>query len=188
MTRKYSWSIILSCGIVLMAFLLMGQARLLGQKAAAGAVSFAASDSYVYRLEIDGLPPEVYGECSGLGSSSDVEEQKTLNGQSGVVWHATPGALRWDHITLKRNSVISMQIWDWRRSIEQGQFSMAFRSGSIVMIGSNSSQEYARWTFHNGWPARLNFNEGVEELVIVHDGLTLVTAPGTSSPGATKKR
>ncbi len=191
MTRKYSWSILLSCGIALIAFLLMGQAQLLGQKAADGTVSIAASDSYVYRLEVDGISPELYAECSGLGSTSDVEEQKTVDTQSGVVWHATPGALRWDNITLKRDSVISGAIWTWRRYIEQGQLPMAFRSGSIVMLGSNSSQEYARWTFRNGWPVKLNFNEGVEELVIAHDGLTLVNAPGFSGGMAgiaTKKR
>jgi hypothetical protein len=55
------------------------------------------------------------------------------------------------------------------------------------MLGSNSAQEYARWNFTNGWPARLSFNEGVEELVIVHDGLTLVN-PGSSSGTTTKKR
>jgi hypothetical protein len=55
------------------------------------------------------------------------------------------------------------------------------------MLGSNSGQEYARWAFRNGWPAKLSFNEGVLELVIVHDGLELVT-PATSGTTAVRRR
>jgi phage tail-like protein len=184
MTRKYFWSIILSCGIVLAALLLTGQARLWGQGFGAGAVA-TASDSFVYRLELNGMPTEVYTQCSGLGSSSDIDEEKALNDGQVLVWRATPGALRWDSITLKRNFLNNSQTWTWRRSVEQGKLTEAFRPGSIVMIGSNSSQEYARWTFTNGWPARLSLSDGVEELVIVHDGLTLLS-PGTTT--AARKR
>lgn len=187
MRHKYFWSIVLSCGIVLAAFLLTGQARLWGQGVGGATVSIAASDSYVYRLLLNGDPVEVYSECSGLGSSSDIEQQKIVNAKGVVAWQASPGALHWDSITLKRDLLSNVQVWQWRKNVEDGQLSMAFRSGSIVMVGSNSSQEYARWNFTNGWPARLSLNEGVEELVIVHDGLTLVT-PGTPTGGTTKKR
>jgi len=55
------------------------------------------------------------------------------------------------------------------------------------MLGSNSAQEYARWTFRNGRPAKLSFDEGVQELVIVHDSLELIT-PSVSGPTTPKKR
>jgi phage tail-like protein len=177
------------CGVALAAFLLSGPARLWGQKAGDEAVSIAASDSYVYRLLLNGDPVEVYSECSGLGSSSDIKQQKIVNGKGVVAWQASPGALHWDSITLKRDLLSNAQIWQWRKNVEDGRLAEAMKSGSIVMLGSNSSQEYARWNFTNGWPARLSLNEGVEELVIVHDGLTLVV-PGTTSGGGTgtKKR
>jgi phage tail-like protein len=187
MRGKCSLSIVVLCGVALAAFLLTGPARLWGQKAGEEVVSVTASDSYVYRLELNGVQMDVYAECSGLGSSSDIEEQKILNAERALVWQASPGALRWDNITLKRNSLSSRQTWDWRRNVELGQLATAYRNGSIVMLGSNSSQEYARWNFTNGWPAKLSFNEGVEELVIVHDGLTLVT-PGAGGTTTTKKR
>jgi len=186
MRRKYFWSIVLSCGIVLAAFLLTGQARLWGQGFGQGAVSTAASDSYVYRLLLNGDSVEVYGECSGLGSSSDIEQQKVVTDKGVVAWQMSPGALHWDSITLKRDSLSSVQVWQWRKSVEEGRLTEAIKSGSIVMLGSNSSQEYARWNFTNGWPARLSLDEGVEELVIVHDGLTLVT-PGTGTTTVKKR-
>jgi len=187
MRRKYFWSIVLSCGIVLAAFLLTGPARLWGQGFGAGAVSTAASDSFVYRLLLNGDTVEVYSECSGLGSSSDIEQQKVVTDKGVVAWQMSPGALRWDSITLNRDSLSSVQVWQWRKNVEDGKLAEAIKSGSIVMVGSNSSQVYARWDFRNGWPARLSLNEGVEELVIVHDGLTLVT-PGTGGTTTTKKR
>ena len=186
MRRKCSWSIVVVCGIVLVAFLLSGQARLWGQKAGEGAIAIAASDSFVYRLLLNGDTVEVYSECSGLGSSSDIEQQKVVTDKGVVAWQMSPGALHWDNITLKRDSLSSVQVWQWRKSVEDGKLAEAIKSGSIVMVGSNSSQVYARWDFRNGWPARLSLNDGVEELVIVHDGLTLVT-PGTSTT-TTKKR
>lgn len=187
MRGKRSLSILIVCGIALAAFLLAGPARLWGQKVGDGVVSIAGSDSFVYQLQVDGWTAELYDQCSGLGSSSDIDEQKTVSGERVLVWQATPGALRWNHITLKRNSVISKQIWQWRRAVEQGAASNAFMSGSIVVLGSNSAQEYARWTFTNGWPARLSFDDGMEELEIVHSGLTLVN-PSLTSGGTTKKR
>jgi phage tail-like protein len=170
------------------AFLLTGHDRLWGQFAGeGGAVAVAASDAYVYRLELNGQQMEVYGECSGLGSGSDIEQQKVVTEKGVVAWQMSPGALRWDSITLKRESLSSVQIWQWRKSVEDGKLGEAMKSGSIVMLGANSSQEYARWNFRNGWPARLSLNEGVEDLVIVHDGLELVV-PGTAGTGTTKRR
>jgi phage tail-like protein len=191
MRRKCSWSIVVVCGIALVAFLLTGQARLWGQWAGEGTVSIAASDSFLYRLELSGLlsseSGELFSECSGLGSSSDIEEQKIVTDKGVVAWQMSPGALRWNSITLKRDSLSGTQIWQWRKSVEDGKLTDAIKSGTIVMLGSNSAKEYARWTFRNGWPAKLSFDEGVQELVIVHDGLELVT-PGTGGTTAVKKR
>jgi len=180
MTRKYFWSIILSCGIVLVAFLLTGQARLWGQGFGQSGISIAASDSLVYRLEVGGMTPDLFDECSGLGSSSDIEQQKIVTERGVVAWQASPGALHWDSITLTRDSLGNGQIWQWRKAVEEGRLAEAFKTGSIVLVGSSSSQVYARWTFRNGWPARVSFNEGAEELVIVHDGLEFA---GASSGG-----
>jgi len=186
MRGKCSWSVVVFCGVAVAAFLLTGHARLWGQRVGEGAVAVAASDAYVYRLELNGQQMEVYGECSGLGSGSDIEQQKVVTEKGVVAWQMSPGTLRWDGITLKRDSLSNVQIWQWRKSVEEGRLAEAMKSGSIVMLGSNSSQEYARWNFRNGWPARLSLNEGVEELVIVHDGLELIV-PGTGG-GVTKRR
>jgi phage tail-like protein len=191
MRGKCTWSIVVVCGIALVAFLLTGQARLWGQWAGEGAVSIAASDSYVYRLVLDGWAMlsaesgEVFSECSGLGSSSDIEEQKIISDKGVVAWQASPGALRWNSITLKRDALSGTQIWQWRKLVEDGKLTDAIKSGTIIMLGSNSAKEYARWTFRNGWPAKLSFDEGVQELVIVHDGLELV---GPGSTTTAKKR
>ena len=186
MRGKCSWSIVVVCGIVLVALLLTGQARLWGQRAGEGTVSIAASDSFLYRLEITGWAvfssesAELFSECAGLGSSSDIDEQKIISDKGVVTWQMSPGALRWNSIILRRDSLGGTQTWQWRKLVEDGRLADAIKNGSIVMLGSSSGKEYARWTFRNGWPAKLSLNEGVQELVIVHDGLELV-APGTSS-------
>jgi len=62
--------------------------------------------------------------------------------------------------------------------VEQGDVEGARMNGSIIMYDSEGNQS-ARWNFIRGWPQKVSgpsFNAtsneiGVEELVIVHEGL-----------------
>jgi phage tail-like protein len=87
-----------------------------------------------------------------------------------------PGRLKWGDITLKRGITSDMQIWDWRKQVEQGDVKGARRNGSIVMYNS-TLEERARWDFKNAWPSKVSGPApkaddnaiGIEELVIVHE-------------------
>ena len=131
-----------------------------------------------FGLEFQGVISGYFNECTGIGSENEVIDHKVVNDQGMEEIHKVPGRLKWGDITLKRGITSDMQIWDWRDSVVNGDMSAARKNGSIVMMDRNY-EEVARWNFENGWPSKVSgpalksdSNEyGVEELVIVHEGI-----------------
>jgi len=117
-----------------------------------------------------------FTECSGLGSENEIIEQKAVNDKGVEVVLKVAGRLKWGDITLKRGITSDMQIWDWRKKVENGNVNGARLNGSIVMM-DQSLAERARWNFYNAWPSKISgpspkadSNEiGIEELVLVHE-------------------
>lgn len=133
-----------------------------------------------FRLEVSGPVPLTgyFAECAGIGSESEVVTTKVVDKKGIGAEMKQPGRLKWQDITLKRGITDNMEIWKWRQLIEEGQIMKARSNGSIVMM-SQDYKDVARWDFVNAWPSKVtgpsvkaDSNEiGVEEMVIVHEGL-----------------
>jgi phage tail-like protein len=137
--------------------------------------------SFNFTIEVQGELTGSFMEVSGLGSEHEVVEHKIMeNGQEVV--KKLPGRMKWENITLKRGITSNMDIWNWRKQVEQGNYVGARRNGSIVMYDS-AFTEVARWNFNNGWPVKVSgpqpktdSNEvGVEEMIIAHEGIERVS-------------
>ena len=136
---------------------------------------------YHFYLEIDGITQAQFRECSGLDSESNIIEYKEA-GKGGVtVIKKVPGELKWSNIVLKRGITDIMELWAWRKKVEDGKIADARKNGSIVLYDQADS-EMARWNFVDGWPSKvtgpqLNANNNdiaVEEITICHEGLQRV--------------
>ena len=129
-----------------------------------------------FKVDVGGEIAGYFTECSGLGSENEVTEHKVVNEKGVQVTLKLPGRLKWGDITLKRGITSDMQIWDWRKMVEDGDVKGARRDGSIVMY-DQSLKEIARWNFNQAWPSKVSgpapksdSNEiGIEELVLVHE-------------------
>jgi phage tail-like protein len=129
-----------------------------------------------FSLEIQDQVAGYFTECSGIGSENEVIEHKVVNKKGIEVVMKIPGRLKWGDITLKRGITANMDLWKWRKMVEDGEVKGARKNGSIVMY-DQMLQEVARWNFENAWPSKLSGpapkadgNEiGVEELTIVHE-------------------
>jgi len=162
------------CGAVLISLVLVGDTRLRGQDGDTAALSTEPSDSFIFKLELEGQVVAEYTECFGLGSSNEIEET-VVQTNAGRVKQKTPGVLEWHNITLKRLGPSSDQVWSlWREPVEDGKLNAAIQNGAIIMCKAASSEPLARWNFSHGWPASLTIEGSVEELIIVHDGLQRV--------------
>jgi phage tail-like protein len=133
--------------------------------------------SFSFEVEIQNTLEGTFRECSGMGSETELIETKQSN-KGKLVYLKIPGALKWENISLKRGITDSMDIWKWRKQVEQGDIKGARKNGSIIMRDGQGN-EVARWNFTNGWPRKVsgpNFNAqaneiGIEELEIVHEGI-----------------
>ena len=129
-----------------------------------------------FEVKIEGALTGYFTECAGLGSESEVIEHKVVGQGGKEVVRKIPGRLKWGDITLKRGITLNMDMWSWRKQIEDGQVSDARKNGSIVM-NDQEGNPVAAWDFQKAWPSKLtgpavksDSNEiGIEELVIVHE-------------------
>ncbi len=128
-----------------------------------------------FAVDLQGVITGFFTECSGLGSEQEVIEHKVVKDGNEVILKI-PGRLKWENITLKRGITSSMDIWDWRKKVEDGDVDGARHNGSVVMF-DQKGKEVARWDFEGAWPVKVtgpqpksDSNEiGVEELIIAHE-------------------
>jgi phage tail-like protein len=122
-----------------------------------------------------------FTEVSGLGSEHEVVETKLSQGTVEFV-RKQPGRLKWGDITLKRGLTANMDMWTWRKQVEDGDVIGARMNGSIMMFDQEGTP-VAQWDFTAGWPSKItgpapksDANEvGIEELTVVHEGITRVS-------------
>jgi phage tail-like protein len=137
--------------------------------------------SYHFHVEIDGITQAQFRECGGLGSESQVVEYKEA-AKGVTVIRKQPGAIKWQDITLKRGVTDIMELWNWRKQVEQGKVDESRKNGSIVLY-NQANKEIARWNFKEGWPSKLSGptvkadanDVAIEELTITHEGLERVS-------------
>jgi phage tail-like protein len=129
-----------------------------------------------FAVEIQGVITGYFTEVSGLGSENEVIEHKVINEKGVEVVLKQPGRLKWENIVLKRGITSNLDMWTWRKMVEDGDVAGARQNGSIVMYDQTLT-EVARWNFENGFPLKVtgpspkaDGNEiGVEELTIAHE-------------------
>lgn len=128
-----------------------------------------------FALDLGGTVAGYFTECSGIGSEHEVIEHKVVeNGKELVL--KVPGRLKWENIVLKRGITDKMDIWKWRKKVEEGKVDEARQNGSIQMLNSEL-KPVAEWRFERAWPCKVtgpqpkaDSNEiGIEELTITHE-------------------
>lgn len=133
-----------------------------------------------FQLDLGGVVAGYFTEISGLGSENEVVEHKVVEGGKQKV-QKIPGRLKWGDITLKRGITAQMDIWQWRKKVEDGLVDTARTNGSIIMLDQELTP-VAQWDFENAWPSKVSGpqvqsdsnNYGVEELTIVHEYIVRV--------------
>ncbi len=71
--------------------------------------------AFNFMLDIGGAIKGYFTEVSGIGSETDIVEQKVVSEKGVEVVMKIPGRLKWGDITLKRGLTSNMDIWSWRK-------------------------------------------------------------------------
>jgi len=133
---------------------------------------------FTYLLDVSGKIQGFFTECTGLGSENEVIEHKVVDEKGHEAIRKIPGRLKWGDITLKRGITASLDMWTWRDEIVQGKVKDARANCTITML-DRKYEAVAKWNVSMAWPSKLagpslksDSNEfGVEEIVIVHEGI-----------------
>jgi phage tail-like protein len=135
-----------------------------------------------FGVEFQGQVVGAFRECTGMGSENEVVEYKASGDKGKYVMKKIPGRMKWNNITLKRGITDAMDMWVWRKQVEDGHVNEARKNGSIVMY-NQMNEPIARWDFVQAWPSKLsgptanatNNEVGIEELEVTPDGYTRVS-------------
>ena len=74
-----------------------------------------------FGVEFQGQVVGAFRECTGLGSENEVVEYKASGQKGEFIINKVPGRLKWNNITLKRGITDSMDMWKWRKLVEQAK-------------------------------------------------------------------
>lgn len=132
--------------------------------------------NFNFIVEIDGVSSAGFAEASGLSTKSDVIEYR--NGDEHTTVRKLPGLTKYTNITLKRGFTQSKELWEWRKTVLEGQTQR--RSGAITVL-DEARNPVLRFEFREGWPVRWDGPDldarasgvAIETLVIAHEGLSL---------------
>jgi phage tail-like protein len=139
--------------------------------------------AFKFGLEIEGKLSGYFTTVSGIGSETEVVQQKVVNAETGeTIIRQIPGRLTWTPVSLKRGVTSQMDIWDWRKMVVQGKIDEARTNCSIIAYAQDNS-EIARWNLENAWPSKVvgpeldagSTNYMIEDVTIVHEGVERVS-------------
>src|SRR5204862_5950311 len=82
--------------------------------------------SFAFLVEIDGIAQAAFSEVSGLESETAVIGYR-LGNECGV--RKLPGLTKFGNIVLRRGVTKDAELWNWRKSVVEGN--VARRNGSI---------------------------------------------------------
>jgi phage tail-like protein len=137
--------------------------------------------AFKFGLEIDGKFVGYFTSVSGIGSESEVVQEKGEDPDTGeTTIQAIPGRLKWTSVTLARGATSDTRVWDWRQLVVEGNVDDARADCSIIAY-NQSNEKIARWNLKNAWPSAVSgpsmdtdsansTDYMVETLTLAHEG------------------
>lgn len=130
--------------------------------------------SFNFRLEIEGITIAGFSEVTGLNSEQNVIEYR--EGDEGITPRKLSGLTKFGNITLKRGISPDMQVYNWRKTITDGD---PVRKNVSIVLHNEKHDEVVRWNLINAWPSKYtgpdmkaNANEvAIESVELAHEGL-----------------
>jgi phage tail-like protein len=133
-------------------------------------IEFLTNSRFYVEITLQGSLEKIDGyfmECSGLSRTQEVIEivevtpqvwGKNNSTKGRVVRTKIPGNVKSDNIILKQGLTLSMTMWNWLKSVEDGNWAQQFRDGDLT-IYDQSAVEKARFRFNGAWPVRYKLSD-----------------------------
>ena len=106
--------------------------------------------NFRFRIEIDGIQQAGFSEATIPDSTSDPIEYR--EGTDAVLFNRKlAGLAKHSNLVLKWGITTSMDLYNWRKMVEQGKVAAARKNIAVTLIDEEGN-DAARWEFGNAWP------------------------------------
>jgi phage tail-like protein len=135
--------------------------------------------SFRFRVVIDGIQTAAFGDATIPDTSSDAVDYR--EGIDAPHSRKLSGQIKFGNITLKKGLSDSMDLYNWRKAVEQKGALKNRKSLSLILIDEEGNDK-AQWDIVEAWPIKYDVspfsakgNEvSIETLELVHEGITRV--------------
>jgi phage tail-like protein len=136
--------------------------------------------NFKFRVEIDGIQTAAFSEATTPDSTTDSVDYR--EGTDAPVQRKLSGLVKYGNITLKKGLTDSMELYEWRKQVEQSGASKARKNMSLILIDEEGNDK-ARWDIVEAWPTKYDASDFsakgneviIETLEIVHEGVMRVS-------------
>ncbi len=108
--------------------------------------------NYRFRVEIAGIPQAAFAEVVIPESTSEVITVRDGTDSTTAV-RKQSGLLSYGNLILKWGMTSSLDLYNWRKAIEQGKIGTSRKNITVTLIDEEGN-DAARWEFQNAWPSR----------------------------------
>jgi phage tail-like protein len=132
--------------------------------------------NFRFRVEIDGIQVAGFAEATIPDTTTDPVDYR--EGNEPPRQRKLSGLNKYGNITLKKGLTDSMELHDWKKSVEDTGAAKARKSISLILIDEEGTDK-SRWDIQEAWPTKYSpsgFNAKnnevvIETLEIVHEGI-----------------
>ncbi len=133
-----------------------------------------------FLLEIDGITQAGFSEATIPDTSQEPIEYREGNEIPTV--RKIPGLIKYGNLTLKWGITDSLELYEWRKLVEQGKMKDARRNIAVILMDEEASPK-SRWEFGQAWPTKYDAPDlnakgndiAIETLEIAHEGMVRVS-------------
>ncbi len=132
--------------------------------------------NFRFRVEIEGIQIASFAEATIPDTTTDPVEYR--EGTDLPHQRKLSGLNKYGNITLKKGLTDSMDLHDWKKTVEDSGAIKARKSISLILIDEEGNDK-SRWDIVSAWPTKYSpsgFNAKsnevvIETLEIVHEGI-----------------
>ncbi|MFV1950666.1 MAG: phage tail protein [Nitrospinota bacterium] len=136
--------------------------------------------NFRFRVEIDGIQTAAFADATIPDSTTDSVDYR--EGTDPTHQRKLSGLTKYGGITLKKGLTDSMELYNWKKQIEQTGAAKARKNISLILIDEEGNDK-ARWDIVEAWPTKYDSSDFsakgnevvIETLEIVHEGITRVS-------------
>jgi len=107
--------------------------------------------NFRFVIEIDGIVQAGFSEATIPDSTSDIIEYR--EGNELPYLRKLPGLTKYGNLTLKWGITDSMELYNWRKLVEQGKIKNARRNIAVILMDEEGNPA-SRWEFAAAWPSK----------------------------------